>query len=239
MRRVREYIELRRTTFAKHPLFAYLVEPSIDPRRRLSFVPFLAHFVMTFADLYVLVLPDDPPRDRYQELVNIHVREDATHWKWFLADLSNAEMDPIMRFTDVLRFIWSKDTVRTRLLSYEICKLTGAMSSLQKLIMVNCIEAGGGVALGAVAVAGRSLPLAAGRKLIYFGSHHVDTEADHTLEAHTVRRFLEEIVLNDVECTNLCAIVDQVFALLEAFITEVFELARAGHTLVPSVSTTP
>ena len=229
MKDVSEHIQRRSVVFGDRPLFAFLRDSDVDARRRLAFAPYLAHFVMTFADLYNFVLPENPPTDRYQELVNIHVAEDATHWQWYLADLTNADLDPTLRFTDALRFLWSTSTVKTRMLSYGICRLGGGMSTLQKLVMVNCIEAAGRVSLGAVAVAGRALEPGIGRKLVYFGNHHIDTESDHTLEDPAVRRSLDAVALTAPERARLLATVDQVFDLFTDFVDEVFELARSGR----------
>jgi hypothetical protein len=37
--------------FAERPMFTYLRDARLEPRRRLAFVPYLTHFVITFADL--------------------------------------------------------------------------------------------------------------------------------------------------------------------------------------------
>ncbi len=229
MKRVREYVDQQRSAFSRNKLFSFLGDTSIEPKRRLTFIPFLAHFVMTFADLYNFVLPEHPPSDRYQNLVNAHLSEDATHWKWYLADLANADLDPTMRFTDALRFVWSGATRKTRMLSYGICRLSAGMTTREKLVMVNCIEAAGGVALDAAALAGNALEPSLGRKLVYFGSHHVDTEGAHTLEKPTVRESLDEVVLTEAERAALRSIVDQAFNYFVDSIDEVFALAQSGR----------
>ncbi len=83
-------------------------------------MPSAAHFVMTFADLHHFFLIEEQPRDRFEELANQHLSEEATHWKWYLADLTNLDLDPTLRLTDALRFIWSDATKQTRLLAYQI-----------------------------------------------------------------------------------------------------------------------
>src|SRR5262245_32468661 len=107
MKSVFEHIAVRSAEFKQRPLFLYLGNEAINPRTRLEFVPCVAHFVMTFADLYHFFLTENPPRDRFQELVNIHLSEEGTHWKWFLADLTNLDLDPLLHFTDALRLLWS------------------------------------------------------------------------------------------------------------------------------------
>jgi hypothetical protein len=230
MKRVHNYIDGCKHAFSGKQLFTYLRDENIEPRRRLAFIPHLAHFVMTFADLYELVLPERPPHDRFQELINIHVSEDATHWKWFLADLTNAGLDPTVRFTDALRFVWNNATVKTRMLSYELCRLTGGLNSMQKFVLIVCIEATGNVALGAVATTGRALEPIVARKLVYFGGHHVETENQHTLENPAIRRTLDEIVLTESDRQSLYPIVDQAFQYFGGFVDEIFQIAQSARS---------
>jgi hypothetical protein len=239
MKRVYDHIEQRSSTFARQPLFEYLRDETVAASRRLSFVPFMTHFVMTFADLYNYVLTEGSPRDSYDELVNTHLAEDATHWKWFLADLASADLDPSLRFSDALRFVWSDATVQTRLLSYRICQLSGRATSLQKLVIVSCIEATGKVGLGALAVAGAAVERAIGRKLVYFGPHHVDTESSHTVEAPSVRTSLEATSLSDSESRGHIVLADEIFNLFEKSVEELYRVASKGRGFEDFVKTRP
>jgi hypothetical protein len=226
-----EYINDKCRAFDERPLFAYLRDSRVDPRHRLNFVPYAAHFVMTFADLYHFFLTEEPPRDEYQRLVNTHLAEEGSHWKWFLCDLSNMDLDPSLRFTDALRFIWSDDTIKTRRLAYQMCRLSGGMSSLQKLVMVLAIEATGRVALEAAVSAGRQVEANSGQKLVYFGQHHLDTEHKHTVEDQGVRQKLEGIVIHESMRANMRTIVDEVFHHFGEFVDETFHLAKCGPGL--------
>ena len=228
MKRVYRRIGERSTGFAEQPLFSYLRDAALPASKRLAFVPAMSHFVMTFADLYNLVLPELPARDRYDELVNVHLSEDSTHWKWFLADLTRADLDPHLRYTDALRLVWSDATIATRLLSYRICQLSGSASSLEKLVIVSCVEATGKVGLEALATAGADLERAIGRRLLYFGRHHVETESRHTVEAPAVRDSIEELALSDAASRDACALADRVFDLFESSVEEMHRVALRG-----------
>jgi hypothetical protein len=232
MKPVLAHLAAKSDAFAQRPLFSYLRDRSIEPRRRLAVVPFLSHFVMTFADLYAFVLPELPPKDEFEELINVHVREDAGHWRWFLADLGNIGLDPELSFTDALRFVWQDRTAKTRLLSYGVCRLCGSASSLERLVAVQCIEATGAVGLSAFAAASGSLELASKRKLVYFGAHHVETESDHTLEQPSVRHSLEAQLLGDEQRRRALAVIDRVFGLFEDCVDEIFQLTTSGTALV-------
>jgi hypothetical protein len=230
MRTLLRYIDDKTTEYEKLPLFEFLRDDSVDARARLGFVPCLAHFVMTFADLYALVLRDEPARDDYQKLVNAHTYEDGGHWKWFLSDLAVLEMDEPARFSEALRFIWGDATVKTRMLAYEMCRLGLGASSLHKLVLVHCIEAAGKVSLTAGAPVGRAVAQRLGRKLVYFGPHHLDTESDHTLEDDSVRRSLDEVVIDDTARAELKILVDRAFAAFVAFSDELLRFAQQHPT---------
>ncbi len=231
MKRVFEHIRARSVAFARLPLFTYLRDESVPASRRLAFVPYMTHFVMTFADLYNLVLPVNPPRDGYDELVNTHLGEDATHWKWFLVDLARAGLNPQLCYTDALRFVWSDETVQTRLLSYRICQLSTGMRPIERFALISCIEATGRIALEALATAGGELERGLQRRLVYFGPHHVDTESHHAVETPAVRTSMEERLLSNEESKRLRAIVDETFPLFENSVVEMYVTASRGRTL--------
>ena len=121
MKEVFEYIKDRSRSFDQKPLFVYLRDDRVDPTRRLEFVPHVAHFVMTFADLYHFFLTEDPPSDRYQELINTHLAEEGSHWKWFLWDLTSLGLDPTLRFTDAIPDHLERRDLRRRASSLTRC----------------------------------------------------------------------------------------------------------------------
>jgi hypothetical protein len=227
MRTVLEAVDRKALEFSQARLFEFLQDESIDPRERLAFAPSVAHFVMTFADLYALVLRDEPARDRHQELVNAHAREDGGHWRWFLADLDTLSRDPSLRLSDALRLIWSEGTKKMRMLSYHMCRLGFGADSLRKLVLVHCIEATGKVTVKHVAKVGKQIATRTGKRLLYFGEHHFATESDHTLEEEGVRRALEETPLEPLVARELCSLVDESFLHFTAFADEMLAIARA------------
>jgi hypothetical protein len=231
MKELVAHIDARTAAYAKLPLFNYLRDGSISASDRLAFAPCLTHFVMTFADMYALVLRDEPARDHAQELVNAHTHEDGGHWKWFLSDLKNLGLDPEMPFTEATRFLWGEATVATRMLSYRICRLGLAASSIQKLVLVHCIEATGKVSLQAAAPAGTELGQILGRRLVYLGAHHVETESAHTMEDEGVRRSVAEMTIDSTTRGVLHAVIDEAFEAFTGFADELlrFAMARRGR----------
>ncbi len=237
MRRVMKRLEERAREYAGGALFEFLRDTSIPARKRLAFAPAVAHFVMSFADLYADVLTDGPAQNQYQQLVNTHTSEDENHWKWFLADLGQMGFDPKLEYSDALRFVWGKHTRRMRLLSYHMCRLGLGVDPLQKLVLVHCIEAAGKVTVDNVAKVGREFAAETGAKLVYFGAHHSDTEAAHTLEGDDTRRELEAIELAPAQAAQFAAIVDEAFGYFSAFRDEMLEIAKNGPFLPDSRAT--
>ena len=229
MKQVFEYIDGNLEAFSRKPLFVYLRDGHIDATQRLRFVPYATHFVMSFADLYHFFLTEPSTGDRYQKLVNTHLSEEGTHWKWFLADLTNLGLDPTLRFTDSVRFLWGDATVKTRALAYEMCKLSAGLTSLQKLVMVMAIEATGRAALEAAVPAGDEAERKSGRHLVYFGNHHLETERKHTLEGEDTHQSLVDEVLSEEARVSLFAIVDQVFHHFGEFVDEALKATQDGH----------
>lgn len=231
MKVIFEHITKKSQSFTEHPLFVYLRDTRIDARERMQFVPAMSHFVMTFADLYHFFLTEPTPQDRYHELVNTHLSEEGTHWKWFLADLTNMGLDPTIPFTDALRYLWSDSTIKTRRLAYEICKMSAGLTSIEKLVLVQSIEATGRVGLEAAVPAGSEAALRIGKNLVYFGNHHLDTERQHTLEETDIHNSLESVVLDEPTTLKLLSIVDQVFMHFASFVDETLQIATARTAL--------
>ena len=115
----------------------------------------MAHYVITFGDLCKHVLREEPAKDRFQEIVNAQTYEEADHWRWFIADLEKLGHDPTLRFSDALRFLWSDETARSRVLAYQtIVRLAFGADSLRKLVVVHCAEATASVTVKHVVMAG-------------------------------------------------------------------------------------
>lgn len=236
MKRIVSLIAERARRFDEHSFFRFIADTSIEPRQRLGYAPCISHFVMSFADLYTLVFRQEPPRDPYQELVNAHTYEDGGHYKWYLADLARLDCDERLPFSDALKLVWGEHSVRLRMLSYEICHLALHASSLQKLVLVQCIESAGKVSLTHVARSARDFSVQGGKPLLYFGSHHVETEDQHTLEGAAAHDLLGKIELEQAAFEQLAPLVERTFALFDGFAADLlaFALARSAPAQAPA-----
>ena len=234
MKRITLLIKEQASQLARHDFFRFITDASVDPRERLGYAPCISHFVMTFADLYTLVLREEPARTSYQELVNAHTYEDGGHYKWYLADLARLGCDERLPLSDALRLVWGDHSVRIRMLSYEMIKLGLGASSLQKLVLVQCIESAGKVSLTHVAQSARDFTQREGKPLLYFGSHHVDTEEQHTLEGADAQDLVSGIELADEAFVELAPLVSKTFQLFGGFADDLLAFALARRTKAPA-----
>lgn len=228
MQRVMRHLDRRMKEYSAAPFLAYLRDPGVAPLQKLAFAPHVAHFVLTFGDLCAFILRQDPPSDRFQELVNATAREDEGHWRWFLTDLEHVGQDPLLRFSEAIRVIWGDGTVRTRMLSYQLCHFALGADSIGKLVLVHCIEGAFSVTVKDLAIAAADFAAFTGKPLRYLGGVHSDAEASHTIAEAGVRRAIEEVQLDAGVVQSLCAMVDGAFDLFAGFADEMLTLATSA-----------
>lgn len=231
MREVLQRIEQQRADYMRAPFFEFLRDARVEARHRLGFAPQVAHFVLTFADLCVLVLPQNPPVDRYQELVNANCMEDKGHWRWFLTDLAQLGRDESMPFSDAIRSIWSDATIRTRRLSYHLAHWGYASDSLGKLVLVHCIEGAFKATVKDLEPVALEFIAKTGKQLHYLGVRHAEAEESHTIEDRAVREFIENIPMTAEATARYCKMVDDAFALFRGFADEMLDMARTHLTV--------
>jgi DMATS type aromatic prenyltransferase len=224
-------LEQRMSEYKQAPFLRFLRDPNVDARQKLGFAPHVAHFVLTFGDLCSLVLPEHPARDFYQELVNANAKEDKEHWRWFLSDLAELDLDSTLRYSDAIRAIWGERTRRTRKLSYHLCHLGLASDSLGRLMLVHCIEGAFKATVLDLDAASRQFTEITGKSLNYLGRSHSESEASHTLENPEIRRRLESVELPLDAYRKLCDMVDRSFQLFADFADEMLDLALAPPVL--------
>ncbi|BAY61605.1 hypothetical protein NIES22_16720 [Calothrix brevissima NIES-22] len=230
MKEVLELIQLRKEEFAKLPLFEYLQNENIDPRERVAWAPCFAPFAMNFKDLNAYALREEPTTDPIQEMINTHTYEDGQHWAWYLTDLERLNIDPSMRFTETLRFLWGDETKRTRYLCYELFAITLSQTDpLLKLAIIESIEVTGTVALAALAKLGQDLEEITNKHYRYFSARHLDVETGHVqggLSYDDTDNFLQKLQLTEQQKKQAIEIVNRVF---DSFTNCVIELMEYGQ----------
>ncbi|MEO1761234.1 MAG: hypothetical protein AAFR83_04485, partial [Cyanobacteria bacterium J06629_18] len=182
MKEVLELIEQRKKEFAKLPFFEYLRDESIDPRQRLVWAPYIAPFVMIFGELNQYFLRNEKficeklENKQIQELINQHTYEDQCHWIWFLEDLEKMGLNPLVNFTDVLRFLYSKETQAARNIAYELIVSAYNEDPILKAIVLEAVEATGNVAFSVFGKLGKELEEITQQSYLYFSYSHLKVE---------------------------------------------------------------
>jgi len=227
MQRVLARMEERTAAFGREPFQRFLEDPKLSPDERLSFAFGLTHFVMSFADVCTLVLREEPPKDRYQELVNQHAQEDCDHYRWFLQDLRALGYDPPVRLTDAVRLLWGPELERSRVLTYRLCHLGYRATPLRKLVLIYSMEATADVGIRNTARIARTWMERHGERLVYFSADHVTAEEGHQIRTDDVVRMLAETSIDDATADELTWVVDESF---DAFTEFTAELLRFPGT---------
>lgn len=227
MRDILRLIDHQTEAYRQRPMFAFLRDTAIPPEKRLAFAPSAAHYVLTFTDFCEHVLREEPTDDPIQKIVNAQTYEEAEHSRWFLEDLGTLGHDPVLRFSDALKFVWSGASARSRVLSYELCRFGLSADPTRRLVLVHCVEATAEVMVGHVMNVGKEWSRANGRPLKFFGSTHEEAEEAHAFKGEDVSAVLEGIRLDPETKEALIGMVRTTFAQFTAFTDELLEAGKA------------
>jgi len=233
MQAVLDHIEARREAYSDLPLFRHLRDPGSDPAGALTFMRNAAHFVMSFADLNKYCWRDEANPGGWQADVNAHTREDDHHWPWYLSDLIGLGLDHELSFTEALQFLWSDANRETRTLSYRLWSLSEPATPLERMIIIEAIEATGVVFFGDLVSCARRIPEGRlSRPLIYVADHHFAVEQGHGAGKATHDERLTEEKLTPAERERYLDLVDRVFELFTAWSAELHRHAMTGPNLI-------
>jgi hypothetical protein len=226
MKEVLDFIQNKKQDFAQLPLFEFMKNSNIDPKQRLSFAPCGAHFVMSFADLNKYIFREEPPCNQLQELINEHTYEDDHHLVWFLEDLEKLGFAHSLSFPDALRFLWSEQTKHTRQLSYRLAGYALQAEPLQKLVVIETIEAMGNVFFSCTTQVALELQKMTQQEYRYFGSMHLNVENGHTTGTCEADKLLEGIQLTEETRKEAFELVEKVFQVFTELANELLEYAK-------------
>jgi hypothetical protein len=225
MKEVLRHIFDKKRGYQLLPLFEWMRNEQLSPRQRLAFYPCMAHFIMTFGDLNKFVLRDESVSDEFQEMVNLHTREDDHHWPWYLEDFSKLGFDAEMRGSEWMNFLWGKETEQNRILAARLTGLISGTTGLQRLVIIEAIEETGNVLFGTMLPLAVSIEQQTGEQLRYCGPFHFNLESGHTVGAD--HRTLAAVSLSPSERAHCQSMVDEVFSAFEAWTHELLRYAVA------------
>ncbi|WP_306360042.1 hypothetical protein [Nocardia sp. CC227C] len=221
MRTVLARIAVRKEELTGHPFLEYIADSSVDPAERLSFAPCIAPFVLGFADVNVLGLRDlDADHDRVQHLVNEHTYKGDHRWPMFLDDLETMGLNHATDRVSMLRELWGPDRQAGRQLVYGLMRLAVTAEPVERIAVVEAVEATGYVAWQSFLTASGDYFDATGRQLRYFGPEHAALETGHAMGGEDIGVELQHIELWDSQRRRALDMVDEVFRLFTAMLTE-------------------
>ncbi|HZI17277.1 MAG TPA: hypothetical protein VEY09_01650 [Pyrinomonadaceae bacterium] len=223
MKEVLATISEKKRAFEGLPFFAFLGDDRLAPEERLAFLPCMAHWVMSFADLNKYFLRADPRGDRYQERVNHYSHEDDDHWQLYLEDFRKLGFDRFQTGADWLSFLWGEETRANRLLSYRIARMIMGASSVQKIAIVEAMEEAANVFFPLTVRLAEQFQERTGVELRYLGHFHSDLEAGHTGAGD--HEALARIELDEETRRGAVEMVEEIFRLFEDWAEEVLRFA--------------
>lgn len=165
---LRELAQAKRH-YSTLPLFDYLRNDTIAPRDRLAFVPYLAPYLLGLADLVHAMVREQPAEDPCRDLLNQRARDEEHRLSWYFEDLRKLGFDNTTSVTQSLR-VWTRNDTRcVRTLGLRLAQAVHAATPLEKLVLLQSIDATDEVLFGLTAKAGAGIFPAGGPELRFFG----------------------------------------------------------------------
>jgi hypothetical protein len=181
---VLRYIEQRTAQQQNGPFILWLSDDTVPARDRLTrWLPCAAPWIFGFMDLNgeLLRYPDDEARkDPYKRAINDHLAEDSQHWSFYLDDLRDLGLDALLKFPDLLQFLWGNETRHQRMAVYRLSALAARdHDPLLRYCLIASLESFAHLLFARLQHVSMSLGLETGRELLYVGSVHAAKEPGH------------------------------------------------------------
>lgn len=225
MKQVLIHILRNKRAYAQLPFFDHLRDESLTAGERLAFLPCMAPFILSFADLNRYVMRDEPTTDAYQAMVNAHTYEDDHHWPWYLQDYATLGHDHHRpKPTDMLRFLWGEETTQSRLLAHRLAHLIWNATPVVRLAVIEAVEETGNVLFALTARLADQIERETGVRLPYCGEFHFNLESGHAMNSDHAE--LSQIELSSEERADAMRRCDQVFSWFTAWAEELLRYSQ-------------
>jgi hypothetical protein len=224
MKHVLNKILEKKQIYSNLPLFQFMRNSSLTEEERMAFYPCMAHFILSFGDINKYMLREEPATNAYQQRVNIHTYEDDHHWPWYLEDFTKLGFDRLSSPTSWMRFLWSDETRQNRILTYRLAALISNASAVERIAIIEAIEETGNVLFSAMLDLAKAIESKRRIQLRYCGEFHFSLESGHSVGSDRIE--IAEIPLEESIQVRCQSLVDEVFALFEAWTHELLHYAK-------------
>jgi hypothetical protein len=231
MKEIVAFIEHKKQEFVKLPLFEFLTNKSIHPNQRLIFAPVLDPLAVGLSDLNKYVLRDSASNNKVQELINKYTYKENYYWHGYLEYLEELGFNQSMSYGD-FRLLWGEETKKTRSLCATLERYAFEASPLQKIVLVEVLEATATVFFEAALEVVMELQKITKKEYVYFGGGYVRLENHHILNTPEMLQLLQEINMTEWEKQQALELADKVFELFTDAMNELFR-----HTKTNSCNT--
>lgn len=204
-------------------------DASLTEEERLGFYPYMAHFILSFGDINKYMLREEPTTNEHQKQVNLHTYEDERHWPWYLEDFTKLGFDRLCTPTLWMRFLWSDETRQNRILTYRLAALISQASAVERIAIIEAIEETGNVLFSTMLKLAKAIESRRGIELRYCGEFHFNLESGHAMGSDRLEMI--KIRLDESTQARCLYLVDEVFALFEAWTNELLDCAK-NHSLL-------
>jgi hypothetical protein len=182
---VTSIIAERQLDLSKHKFFGMLADTTLSYEKRMSFIPYLIFYTMSFADLLDSWMFIPNPSSEMEKFVNTFIDEDDYHYNFYLEDnaVLGYNIDRFGTYPAVVRHIWSDETKTIRQLMYTwVLYAKKFEDPLLVLVTMETFEAGVHD-LFVKACENVHRPKDGIKALKYFGDYHVALESNHSQAA--------------------------------------------------------
>ncbi|MEZ2301604.1 MAG: hypothetical protein ACBR13_07560 [Microcoleus sp.] len=231
MKEIVAFIEHKKQEFVKLPLFEFLTNKSIHPNQRLIFAPVLDPLAVGLSDLNKYVLRDSASNNKVQELINKYTYKENYYWHGYLEYLEELGFNQSMSYGD-FRLLWGEETKKTRSLCAALERYAFEASPLQKIVLVEVLEATATVFFEAALEVVMELQKITKKEYVYFGGAYVRLENHHILNTPEMLQLLKEIQMTEWEKQQALELAEKVFELFTDAMNELFR-----HTKTNSCNT--
>nr|BFD33280.1 hypothetical protein GTC16762_28980 [Pigmentibacter ruber] len=231
MQRINEKFKELDIIYKNHPLISFLNDNTKPPLGKLSFIPLLSHFAMSFSDVNKYCYRDLKSDDIFQKIVNEHTYEDELHSALFLRDLKHFDCNSPQKFSESLTTIWNSNNVNSRKCFYELVGLLYNAIPIEKYIILESVERNGNILFKAFSSIAEELSLVTGNKYVYFGHHHFELESGRAIsELYKANiNYINNYQLNFEVFTKSCFLIDKVYEIFNLFWLDLYNYA-ANYT---------